>query len=316
MQNIQLGSQERVKLYVYSDGVLTQADSLPTLSIYDADNDATPLTGLSSVTVIDDPEAGIYSFLLTQLATSAVRVLELRWTYIINGLSVTQTDFYQVSAPYSTPSEIIDFLGLGATPSDINYHSITHLENAEKLARTIIDGYTGLKFYLRHDSQEMFGTGSDAIQLIERMTSVDQMYEDDILMIDNTQDPAYNGFGFNLELTQTGYVARLIDPGWDIRYDNDVDANILYYGRFRDGSRYKFVGNIGYKYVPEDIKQSSMLLVGDLLANDYAWRNKYLKSVNLSEISFQMSAGAFNGTGNVTVDNILDQYRNINMIII
>ena len=99
MQNIQLGSQERVRLYVYSDGVLTQADSLPTLSIYDADNDATPLTGLSSVTVIDDPEAGIYSFLLTQLATSAVRVLELRWTYIINGLSVTHCLLYTSPSP-------------------------------------------------------------------------------------------------------------------------------------------------------------------------------------------------------------------------
>jgi len=316
MQNIQVGSQERVKLYVYSDGVLTQSDSLPTLSIYDADNDASPLSGFSSVNVVDEPEAGVYSFLLTQAVTDAVRVLELRWTYYISGLEIVQTDFYRVDLAYSTPSEIIDFLGLGATPSDINYHSITDLENAEKLARTIIDGYTGIKFYLRNDSQEMFGNGSDAIQLIERMTSIDQMYEDDILMIDNTQDPAYNGFGYPLEITQTGYAIRLVDPGWDIRYDNDVDANVLYYGRFRDGSRYKFVGNIGYKYVPEDIKQASMLLVGDLLANDYAWRNKYLKSVNLSEISFQMSAGAFNGTGNVTVDNILDQYRNINMIII
>jgi len=316
MQNIQVGSQEKVYIYVYSDGVLTQADHPPTLSIYDADNDALPISGFNSSNVIDEPEPGKYGFLLTQLVTNTVRVLELRWTYVINGLSVTQTDFYQIQPVYSTISEIIDFLNYGATPSDINYHPISEIQNAEKLARTIIDGYTGLKFYLRNDSQEMFANGSDALQLVERMTSVDKMYEDDILVIDNTQQPAYNQFGYNIELTQTGYVARLIDPGWDIRYDNEVDANVLYYGRFRDGSRYKFVGNIGYKYVPEDIKIASMLLVNDILSNDYNWRNKYLSKVDLSEISFEMSKGAFNGTGNITVDNILDQYRNINMMLI
>ena len=316
MQNIQVGSQEKVYLYVYSNGVLTQADSLPTLSIYDADNDTSPISGFSSVSPVDEPDAGEYSFLLTQAVTNTVRVLELRWTYVINGLTVTQTDFYQVQPIYSSVSEIIDFLGYGATPSDINYHSISDIQNAEKLARTIIDGYTGLKFYLRYDSQEMFANGSDALQLIERMTSVDQMYEDDILVVDNTQNPAFNTFGFNLNLTQTGYVVRIYDPAWDIRYDNQVDTNVLYYGRFRDNSRYKLVGQIGYKYVPEDIKIASMLLVNDILSNDYNWRNKYLSKVYLSEISFEMSKGAFNGTGNITVDNILDQYRNINMMLI
>ena len=316
MQNIQIGSQERVYLEVYSDGVLTQADSLPILSIYDADNDASPISGLDSVVTVDEPEAGKYSFLLTQVATNLVKVLELRWTYVLNGLEITQTDFYKVETPYSSVNEIIDFLNFGVTPSEINYHSINEIENAEKIARTIIEGYTGIRFYLREDSQEIFGIGSDAIQLIERMTSIDQMYEDGLLVIDNTVNPPYNQFGYNLELTQTGYVARLVDPGWDVRYDNQVDTNILYYGKFRDGSRYKFVGNIGYKYVPEDIKQASMMLVNDLLSNDYAWRNKYLSKVDLSEISFEMSKGAFNGTGNVTVDNILDQYRNINMMII
>jgi len=68
--------------------------------------------------------------------------------------------------------------------------------------------------------------------------------------------------------------------------------------------------------VPEDIKLACMLLINDILSNDYNWRNKYLSQVELSEISFKMAGGAFNGTGNITVDNILDQYRKTNIVII
>ena len=130
MQNIQLGSQEKVYLEVYSDGVSTQADSLPTLSIYDADNDASPISGFNSIQVIDEPDSGQYAFLITQLLTSVVRMLELRWHYVINGLPVTQTEFYQVQPVYSTVNEIIDFLGFGTTQSEINYHSISEIKIA------------------------------------------------------------------------------------------------------------------------------------------------------------------------------------------
>jgi hypothetical protein len=58
------------------------------------------------------------------------------------------------------------------------------------------------------------------------------------------------------------------------------------------------------------------LLVGDLLSNDAAWRTKYLKKVNLAEVTFELAKGAFNGTGNVIVDGILDQYRNYNIVVI
>ena len=36
----------------------------------------------------------------------------------------------------------------------------------------------------------------------------------------------------------------------------------------------------------------------------------------LSEISFELANGAFNGTGDVIVDNILDNYRTVGMTVI
>ena len=316
MQNIVRGSKEKLYFYVYSDGALTQADSIPTVSVYDADNDATPITGFSNVTVFNENPPGVYSFMLTPTITSTNKVIKLVWSYSMGGDHSTEEEFYGIETVYSTASEIIDFLGFGSVPSDIDYHDPKDISNAEKIARTIINGYTGQRFDQRYGSQEVFGKGSDACELVEKMITLDKVWENDILLIDNTVTPVFNTFGFNLEITPTGKAIRIINQGWDVRYDNQVDPAVLYYGRFRDNSRYQFQGTIGYKYVPEDIKIASMLLVNDILANDFNWRNKYLQKVDLSEISFEMAKGAFNGTGNITVDNILDQYRNVNIVII
>jgi hypothetical protein len=313
LQNIQKGSQDKIYLNVYVDGVLTQADAIPTLVILDAD---TGVSLLSSSTSHDEQPAGIYSWTLKQNITNTNRVIQVIWTYRSNGITATEEQFYSIETSYASVSEIVDFLGFGSDASSVNYHDAKDIAKAEKLARTIIEGYTDIKFYTYYGYQEIFGKGSDALELVERALSIDKVWENNLLLIDNTRNPVYNTFGFNLEISPTGRAIRIVNAGWDVRYDNQVDPAVLYYGRFRDNARYKIQGQIGYKYVPEDIKLAAMLLVGDIVANDYNWRNKYLSKVNLSEISFEMAKGAFNGTGNVTVDNILDQYRNLNIVII
>jgi hypothetical protein len=316
LQNITKGKQEKIYLSVFSNGVLTQADSLPKINIYDADDDAAPLAGFANINATNESRAGEYSYLITPDLTQLNRTLFITWTYSLNGSETVENDYYKVETTYADVSEIIDFLNFGTVPSDINYVASKDIQTAEKIARTIIDGYTGQKFGQYYGSQEQIGIGSDSIELVEKMISIDKVYENSTLVIDNTIDPTYNTFGFPIEITPTGKAVRILHAGWDVRYDNQVDPTIMYYGKFRDRARYEFVGKIGYKYVPEDIKIASMLLVNDILANDFNWRNKYLKKVDLSEISFEMAGGAFNGTGNLTVDNILDQYRNVNIVII
>lgn len=315
MQNIQSGSQEEIHLNVYSNGVLTQADALPTITLKDADTEEI-LYSISNISVYDEDEDGDYGFLLTPAMTNLNRVLQAEWTYLLNGIFSTEIQYYRIETPYSSVSSIQDFLGFGTSPQDMNYHSPQEIISAEKLARTIIDGYTMQTFATYFGSQEVVGIGSDACHLVEKMITLEKVLENGVLVIDNTADPIYNTFGFPVEITPTGKAIRILNTGWDVRYDNQVDPTILYYGRFRDNTRYTFTGQIGYKYVPEDIKIASMLLVNDIISNDYNWRNKYLKKVDLSEISFEMAGGAFNGTGNVAVDNILDLYRNLNIVVI
>jgi hypothetical protein len=316
LQNIVKGTKQTIHLNVYSNGVLTQADAIPRVTIYDADDATTPLSGYNSVVAVDETPHGMYSFVISPALTQINRMLQVVWSYALSGVSTSETQYYSVDSVYASVSEIQDFLGYGANPGSVGYKDPKEIANVERMARTIIDGYTGQKFGTYYGSQEMFGIGSDACELTEKMLTLDKVWENGILVLDNTSNPIYNGFGLKLEITPTGKAIRLISAGWDVRYDNQMDPTILYYGRFRNGSRYKFQGQIGYKYVPEDIKMATMLLVNDILSNDYNWRNKYLQKVDLSEISFEMAKGAFNGTGNIAVDNILDQYRNLNIVII
>ncbi|NBO23007.1 hypothetical protein EBU94_06690, partial [bacterium] len=243
-------------------------------------------------------------------------VLRLEWKYNLNSSSYSQYTYYSVVTPYAAVSDIIDFNGYGARPQDPNYKSQEQIVYAEQIARMQINNYTSLNFGRRYGSQEMFAIGSDAIELTERMINIDKVYGNGVLIIDYTASPTYNIANWDVELTQTNKAVRIINNGWDVRYDNQVDPTILYYGQFRKNERYKFEGYIGYDYVPQDIKLCTMILAGDLLSQDAAWRNKYLTQVKLSETQFTLGKGAFNGTGNVIVDGILDTYRNVNIVVI
>jgi len=323
LQTINTNSQEKIYLEVYSNGVLSQADSLPTLSIYNADSDIynpggtisqTPL--YTNLNAYDEPATGVYSYQLTPNITSVNMVLEVVWSYTQGGVAVKTTDYYSIETPYASIPETMDFLGYTGDSSKPNYIDPNTIIKTEKMARTIIEGYAGIKFYKYYGFQEIYGIGANTIQLTEKMLSLDQIWENQILVFDGTTSPVYNTFGYNTEISPTGYQLRIWYPAWPDGWNNEMDPTIYESGRFRDTYLYRFVGEIGYNYVPEDIKLASMLLQQDIMSNDYNWRNKYLSQVNLSEISFKMAGGAFNGTGNVMVDNILDQYRKANIVII
>ena len=314
MQQINNGDFEKLELVIIKNGDRVNADGVVNVSLYNADDSTN--TVLSSGSSTNEPPFGIYSYQVTPTITSLNKVIRADWSYSISSTSVVQSTFHEVITPYATVSDIIDYYNFGTSPQDMNYKPYEQIREAERLARTVIDGYSGQKFGRRSGWQEVFGMGSDACFLTEPMLQLDRMYENDILVYDKISSPSVNQFGFELMLTQTNKTIRIVNAGWDVRYDNNIDPSILYYGRFRNNSRYKFEGIIGWNYVPPNVKLSAILLAGDYLSNDAAWRIKYLNDISLSEVSFKMMAGAFNGTGNLLVDNMLDMYRNVGIVII
>lgn len=313
MQQIHNGSFQNIELAIYKNGSLANADGNVLVDIVDADTDYVFITSGSANNL---PATGLYNYQLTPSQTRINCVLKVTWKYALGGVNTQQETFIEIVTPYALVSDLIEYYNIGSKPSDINYRSEAEIIAAEKLARTQINYYTYQDFGRRYGYQEQYGSGSDILELVERMLTIDKVYENNQLVIDNTASPAYNIFGFPVELTQTKNAIRISTDMGDVRFDNQVDPTILYYGRFRDHARYKVVGEIGWLYVPQDIKLCATLLVGDILSKDYAWRTKYLKKINLAEVSFDISGAAFTGTGNVIVDGILDQYRTHGIIVI
>jgi hypothetical protein len=315
MHQIRRGTTETAEVEIYSNNQLINADGDVIVTVFDADYGTQ--VGPGGV-AFNDPALGKYTFDLDSTYTSLNRVLQVIWSYSINGKQTSQEDFYESYTPYATVSDIIDYYGFGTRSSDVNYRSQDEIQAAEFVARMQIENYTGQTFGREWGDQEIFGNDSDALELVERMLSVEKLYENGILSIDYTANPILNNFGWDIELTTTYRAIRIVnnDNQAQIAYDSSFDPTILYAGRFRAGYRYKVWGEKGWIYVPQDVRRCTVILAGDYLSRDSEWRNKYLNKIQLGDVNFQLDSGAFTGTGNVIVDQILDQYRNTGIVII
>jgi hypothetical protein len=313
LHQIVRGTTELAEFEIYTNGQLANADGDVTVSVTDANYGTVVGTGGIAT---NDPEIGKYTFDLDPSYTNLNRVLRLQWDYTVNGKAVSAEDFYEVFTPYATIAKIIDYYNFGTRPEDLDYRTHEELIYAERVARYQIEAYANQSFGRYWGDQEMFGYDSDAIELTQRMVTLSKVYENGVLVIDYTQDPEYNSFGYDVELSTTNKAVRIIKNSEDVIYEGQFDPTILYYGRFRQHTRYKFYGEMGWSYVPNDIQYAAIKLAGNVLSRDAQWRERYLKKVDLSEISFELADGAFNGTGDVIVDSILDQYRNTGVVII
>lgn len=316
MHQIIRGTSDTAELEIYYKRELTNADGAVLVTIVDADYPSTVIA--SNLTAYNDPEIGKYTVDILPSYTTLNRVLKFTWSYTLQGHPTSQEDFYEVYTPYASVADIIEYFNFGTRPSDLNYRSEQEIQAAEFIARMQIESYTYQSFGRYWGDQEIFGNGSDALELNERMLTIEKVYENGALAIDYTQNPVYNNFGWDVELTPTHKAIRIVNNDFQgiLNYEPAYDPTTLYAGRFRSGYRYMVYGEKGWTYVPQDVRRMTVLLAGDHLAQDAQWRQKYLKKVDLSEVSFELAAGAFNGTGNAVVDQVLDNYRNIGIVII
>ena len=232
---------------------------------------------------------------------------------------VVVEDNLNIERPYVDPAT------LGSTASEIAKYT-----EYEGLAREIINAITG-GFYYYTDWIETTGQGTDYLSLWDRVYKIRKVYENAELVWDSDQDPAALG-NWNYIITkdktaitkdpvvQTGAenraesypVGLYLAPSDSLEIFDTEDSGNTFALKvgvvFPEGWDYLINYEGGYKVVPYDIKEATMLLIEDIKCGKLEYFKRYITSYNTDQYRIQIDKDSFNGTGNILVDKILEKY--------
>jgi len=318
MAEVLINSQSPITHKVFWNGDVSNADSLPTVGVYDVTLDPaispyiSPTQLLVTLTSsLDENNAGTYTVNIPYQYTNRNRTLRLVWNYSVGGTSVTKSDEIFVVTPYVDFNHVQE-MGFSTDSSDPGYKSYKDLLMAEKYARKVIEQHTGQSFYLYDDTYLVYGHNSDILPLPAKITEVYTLYARDILLIDSLND--IDNWNYSLEISETGYGikvnrANLLDNTVYIA-NGMVPPSIHDYsgGAFKSGVGYKVEGRFGWEKVPDNVELAAIELMKDYFAKDTVWRNKYIKKISTFDWDFEYTGEAHTGTGNAYADKLLADY--------
>jgi hypothetical protein len=304
---------------VFWKGDVLDADSLPVVSLYDITEDPFSDSPVESYYLLDidaekdETNIGLYAVYLPLLYTSGNATLRLVWKYEIDGEEVEYSHDVFIVTPYADIYQASRMLGVSSDPSDPDYKSYKELAAAERYARKKIEHATGQKFYLYNEKFRIVGYGSDSLPLPEKIFRLRKIYMNDVLMIDNTVTPNVNNFGFDVDISETGFALRVNKA---TQLDNTVYvANGMVpptihdsYGVFRNNVHYDVEANFGWKKVPDEIELATIELMKDFFSKDTLWKNQYIKNIKTFDWNFEYNSEVFSGTGNAYADKLISDY--------
>ena len=219
-----------------------------------------------------------------------------------------------VYRPYIDPNK------LAATEAEVEKY-----QELEIVARKIIDAYIDHGFYNHKLVIQRVGQGTDYFPIWHEVSKVLKVYENDLLVYD-------------IEDTETHWehvYKPMLDNSAIYRYpaiigDNQFEYNRLeynptrlptaigdlgFYGRsgqgvaFPRGYDYTFVLDAGYKSVPPEIEIATKYLINDIDCGNNAYWNRFTTQYKTDQFDIKFAPEFFGGTGNLTVDKILDNYK-------
>jgi hypothetical protein len=321
-------SNTPIETKIYWRGELLYTTEPVWADVYDITEDPAINPPIDPGTMIDSWQAhdveedpGTYRLYLPFDIANRNRSLKIIWRYeneYENGQHIT---YVNVVTPYVEMSDVIQDLNLGSDPSDPNYKTYHQLQMAEKYARKIIDNYCNQTFSEYDDVQIAYGSGTDILPLPFKITTIHELYENDVLLYDGinevnnwiyTPQIAENGFGIrvsrpdaldNMVYTANGMVPPSInDRGW--------------HGAFKKDARYRVQGKFGWHTVPDNVQEAAAALMQDFFSRDNTWKNKYVKRISTFDWQFEFTGDATKGTGNLYADQLLNPYIINGMVVI
>jgi hypothetical protein len=229
------------------------------------------------------------------------------------------TDFLDISLvrPYVTADDLAEELGLTivtGTPADTSEVKRATIERWERQARMFINSKIDDKIRLQYKTVTVVGQDTDVLYLDgNRIESFDKITKDDEVLYDTQED--INLLDYPIEISKSKLQLKPVSVGSNIDEGKSVVA-IYDPGYFERGSIYSVRGEYGWKNVPEELREATIILVDDMRCNDWSYRNKGLKSVKNDSFDIEYSDVIFSGTGNILVDALISDFKSIRMFAI
>lgn len=229
-------------------------------------------------------------------------------------------DNLNIERPYVDPKT------LGTTASEIREY-----EEYESIARAIIDSITG-GFYYDTSYVEVVGQGTDYIPLWDKAYKILKVYENAELVydVDNENGPALADWNYLITKDKTAITkdpvaavdslnrserkpARMPLAASDsiFMFDTEDSGNTMAVQPgvvFNEGADYIFLLETGYRVVPIDIQDATKMLINDIKCGKLDYYKRYVTSYSTDQFKLQFDKGIFEGTGNLIVDKILENY--------
>ncbi|QAX95788.1 hypothetical protein SEA_TRIBUTE_50 [Streptomyces phage Tribute] len=190
--------------------------------------------------------------------------------------------------------------------------------DAEAVVRRIIEVYTGQSFGKFRGTKDVAGNDSSRLALPSPLISFTDMT--DSVLSYNPSSFRITGEGWFLGQAPGAYWTIKDAPPEEV-LDQFSDGVIYAPGTikkrdFTYTSVYTITGDWGYETVPFPVVQAAKMLISDYACQDSSYRDKYLESMKAADWRIQFTQAAYDGTGNLKADQLLDPYRLTNMVVI
>lgn len=278
-------------LKVRFNGVLIDADATPTATLT-----SQPFSGpdVDHALTVTRVSTGEYEAALLFADTAIERRLWVTWEYAVSGEIVQTASPVDIITEYNTLDELSSIAPQGSTDAEIR--------EASEFARQLIEVETSRTFGSHYRRIRFLGSGRDTQTFLEPVLEIVSIESDETVLYDDTTE------AISVYVTPSTMAITISDYyAFDYVYSHGV---------FKDNKYYNIYARFGYEAVPDDIKRAHKLLVNDWFCMDAISRKKYVIEQDAGDSRLKFDPRAFSGTGNFYVDNILQGYKRIVMVVI
>jgi hypothetical protein len=241
---------------------------------------------------------------------------------IVRGDVVVQ-DNLEIMRPYVDPTTLAE----SGTATDIALY-----KGYENLARAIIDAAVG-GFYYDRTYLEVVGQGNDYLPLWKKTHKILKVYENAQLVydIDNADGPELLDYTFVITKDKTAITKDPLEATDSINraerrysriplghsdsismFDTEDSGNtqtVVPGVAFPEGADYIMLLETGYKVVPYDIQDATLMLIDDIKCGKMDYYKRYIKNYSTDQFKIEYDKRLIDGTGNILVDKILEKYK-------